>query len=308
MFQAAGSGGELARAAGLQPGRLPCKGSWMRRKAQTEGCIAGLRWKYPARFGRALPRVLREVRRPGEHNSPEGYLQGQVRPPSSARGDTSPYRGGFWGVRQPAVPGFAARVPYIVGRAFTPAGEACGGGGTADLCKTPSRKAYESTRPKRRARSPALHCGRKRVATRKWQLSSTPAPCVGADASIGPYAGGGRQPGECGGREGSFSVFCRVYGGRESTTARKDICRAGCGTPPSPAATPPLAGEAFGAAAAQEGSPARGAGCAGRRRLRGALPVCGGNIPQGPAGPCPAFCGRCGSPLFPVLRPVCLML
>ena len=37
--------------------RLPCKGSWMRRKAQTEGCIAGLRWNYLARSGRALPYV-----------------------------------------------------------------------------------------------------------------------------------------------------------------------------------------------------------------------------------------------------------
>ena len=241
MFQAAGSGGELARAAGLQPGRLPCKGSWMRRKAQTEGCIAGWRRKYPARFGRALPDVLWGAWRPGGRGSPEGYLRGRVRHPSAACGDTSPYRGGFWGMRRPAVPGFAARVPYAVGRAFTPAGEACGGGDTAGLCKTPSRKAYESTRPRRRARSPALHCGRKRAATRKWQLSSTPGRR--ADASIGPYAG--------------------VCSGRESTTVRKGIGRAGCGAPPSPAATPPLAGEAF------EGG---------------------------------------GSPLFPVLRPVCLML
>ena len=37
--------------------RLPCKGSWMRRKAQTEGCIAGWRWKYPLKLGRVLPYV-----------------------------------------------------------------------------------------------------------------------------------------------------------------------------------------------------------------------------------------------------------
>ena len=36
---------------------LPCKGRWMRRKAQTEGCIAALRRKYPAKPGRALPRA-----------------------------------------------------------------------------------------------------------------------------------------------------------------------------------------------------------------------------------------------------------
>ena len=218
----------------------------MRRKAQTEGCIAGWRWKYPARSGRALPRVLREVRRPGEHNSPEGYLQGQVRHPSVACGDTSPCRGGFWGMRQPAVPGFAARMPYAVGRAFTPAGEACGGGGTAGLCKTPSRKAYESTRPRGgRDRPPyiAAENGQQPVNGSRLQR-----PTAGR-CKHRPLRRSVRRPGEC--------------GGRESTTARKDICRARYGTPPSPAVTPPLAGEAF---------------------------------------------GVCGSPLFPVLRPVCLML
>ena len=34
---------------------LPCKGRWMRRKAQTEGCIAALRRKYPVKSGRTLP-------------------------------------------------------------------------------------------------------------------------------------------------------------------------------------------------------------------------------------------------------------
>ena len=38
-------------------------------------------------------------------------------------------------------------------------------------------------------------------------------------------------------------------------------------------------------------SPARGGGCAARRRRRGALPVSGKNILQGPAGPCPAPVG-----------------
>ena len=35
---------------------LPCKGRWMRRSAQTEGCIASWRQRYPAKPGRALPR------------------------------------------------------------------------------------------------------------------------------------------------------------------------------------------------------------------------------------------------------------
>ena len=39
------------------PQSLPCKGRWMRRKAQTEGCIAGLPYRYPAKPGRTLPCV-----------------------------------------------------------------------------------------------------------------------------------------------------------------------------------------------------------------------------------------------------------
>ena len=47
---------------------LPCKGRWLRRKAQTEGCIAGWRWRYPAKSGRALPRIRRGrcLHRPGK--------------------------------------------------------------------------------------------------------------------------------------------------------------------------------------------------------------------------------------------------
>ena len=39
------------------PQSLPCKGRWMRRKAQTEGCIAALPHRYPAKPGTALPYV-----------------------------------------------------------------------------------------------------------------------------------------------------------------------------------------------------------------------------------------------------------
>ena len=85
-------------------------------------------------------------------------------------------------------------------------------------------------------------------------------------------------------------------GGREDAAARKDICRVRCGTPPSPAATPPLAGEASGAATHKKAPPARGAGCAGRRRLRGALPAGGGNTQQGLTGPCPAVHGDAARP------------
>ena len=143
--------------------RLPCKGSWMRRKAQTEGCIAALRWNYLARSGRALPYV-----------SQRAVLA------------SSPQT-----LRQPAVPGFAARVPYIVGRAFTPAGEEVAAAGARwALCSALPRSARRFRKAPRRARSPALHCGRKRAAIRKRQPAST------------PDGGGGWRPGGCGGPEG----------------------------------------------------------------------------------------------------------
>ena len=53
---------------------LPLQGRWMRRKAQTEGCIAGLRRRYPARPGSALPRIRRGRcwHRPGTLALPQG--------------------------------------------------------------------------------------------------------------------------------------------------------------------------------------------------------------------------------------------
>ena len=108
------------------------------------------------------------------------------------------------------------------------------------------------------------------------------------------YQRGGRESAAA--RQGFTPMFCGVCGGRESAAARKGIGKVRCGTPPSPAATPPLAGEAAGAAATQKGSPARGAGCARRRRLRGALPVGSGNTPQGPAASCPAAHGGSARP------------
>ncbi len=62
------------------PKSLSCKGRWMRRRAQTEGCIAGLRQKYPARPGRALPcprrgRCLHRPGNPAVAQSPGGGRQ-----------------------------------------------------------------------------------------------------------------------------------------------------------------------------------------------------------------------------------------
>ena len=142
----------------------------------------------------------------GRMRQPGRIFAGQGAAPLRRLRRHLPLQGRLLG-RQPAVPGFAARVPYAVGRAFTPAGEACGGGGTAGLCKTPSHKAYESTRPPRRARSPALHCGRKRAAPRKRQSPSTPdgGPMQASAPTQGRVAAGRvRWPGR---------VFLRVLQG-----------------------------------------------------------------------------------------------
>ena len=48
-----------------------------------------------------------------------------------------------------AVFGFAVRVPYIVGRAFTPAGEGCGGGDAAVLRKRRTAESCNAARPGR---------------------------------------------------------------------------------------------------------------------------------------------------------------
>ena len=116
----------------------------MRRSAQTEGCIATLRRRYPATPGRALPYAsvgddagivpepcgggrpqaagenARPTLRPGTGGDTKAAAFCQAR----RRADASigPYAGG-----RAATPGAVARIRYIVGRAFTPAGEVCGG-------------------------------------------------------------------------------------------------------------------------------------------------------------------------------------
>ena len=196
------------------------------------------------------------TRQPGECGGPEGYLQGQVRHPSVACGDTSPYRGGFRGGSH------TERLPckgsWMRRKAQT---EGCIAGLRWNYLARSGRALPRSTRrfrkAPRRARLPALHCGRKRAATRKRQPASTPddGPMQASAPTQG--AGGGRE--DAAARKGLAPVFRRVCGGRESAAARKGICRVRCGTPPSPAATPPLTGEASGGGNAQKGSPARGA-------------------------------------------------
>ena len=121
------------------------------------------------------------------------------------------------------VPGPAARMPCIVGRAFTPAGRRRGG--VAVLCKNRTVGSCNAARP-----------------------------------------GGYAEPGRVLAKPGAAPLS------RLTPTA-------------------PLTGEPFRRQDLYKASPARGGGCAARRRRRGALPVCGRGILQGPAGPCPVSVG-----------------
>ena len=66
--------------------RVPQTGRWMRRKAQTEGGIAALRWRYPAKPGRALPCIRRGrcLHRPGNPVLLQTPSGGRDRPPYKA--------------------------------------------------------------------------------------------------------------------------------------------------------------------------------------------------------------------------------
>ena len=66
------------------PKSLPCKGRWMRRKAQTEGCIAAWRQKCPAKPGRTLPCLRRGrcLHRPGTLAMPQGPAAGEIARPT----------------------------------------------------------------------------------------------------------------------------------------------------------------------------------------------------------------------------------
>ena len=116
-----------------------------------------------------------------------------------------------------------------------------------------SRKPCGGANPRRRAKTPALQSRREWAATHKRRPSARPAG--GPGASPEGYS------------QGKVPHPSVAWGDTSP-------CRGGFigGSPP-------------------KASPARGGGCAARRRRRGALPVCGGNILQGSAGPCPASVG-----------------
>ena len=68
--------------------RAPQTGRWMRRKAQTEGCIAAWRRRYPEKPGRALSRIRRGRcwHRPATPAIPQTPSGGRNRPPYKAAG------------------------------------------------------------------------------------------------------------------------------------------------------------------------------------------------------------------------------
>ena len=206
--------------------RAPQTGRWLRRKAQTEGCIAGWRRKYPVKSGKTLPRVRR-------------------------------------------------------GR-----------------CLASSRKPCDAANPKRRAKSPALQGTRKRAAMRKRQLSARPAD--GPMQASAPTQRGDTpqlsstcracRPRLC----RPYALHCRagVHARRGGSRRPGGVLVRPCAAPLSRLAPPaPLPGEPFKRQSLYKASPARGGGCAARRRRRGALPPCPTGILQTLAGPCPASVG-----------------
>ena len=200
-----------------------------------------------------------------------------------------------------------------------------------------SRKPCNAANPMRRARSPALHRGRERVATYRRQPSARPAG--GPMLASAPVQGDG-TPRPSSARHAclpSSAARLPCIVGRAFTPAGERQIRrilAGQGAAPLSRLTPPapLTGEPSGWQALYKASPARGCGverrlrrrkrdgagltvaehkrasaravrcghrkpdggCAARRRRRGALPLCAGDILQSPAEPCPMFRrGRC---------------
>ena len=233
------------------PQSLPCKGRWMRRKAQTEGCIAGLRQKYPARPGRTLPCLRRGrcLHRPGNPAVVPGPRGGRNRPPYKA---------------------------VASGQQRTNASHPPGPPGGLVPAQKDTRKARCRTPPSPGATLPV--CGA-RIALRvlKHTCVLRPLRCREA-AKTGAVS------------EGRSYAFYRRTGDNKRSDGRlpheKQL------SPPQAAldSAAPYRGGFIGGSP-PKASPARGGGCAARRRRRGALPVCGKNILQGPAGPCPASVG-----------------
>ena len=123
-----------------------------------------------------------------------------------------------------------------------------------------------------------------------------------ADEIIGPYAGGSTpQPSSarhaCRPRfRRPFALHCRAgVHARRKSLRRPGRILAGPGAAPLSRLCRQLPFQgSLSDGSLPKASPARGGGCAARRRRRGALPLCGGSILQSRAEPCPVFRkGRC---------------
>ena len=111
------------------------------------------------------PQAAGEIARPTKSPQAGGGTQTSADRQARRRADEiiGPYAGAA--CRPPST----ARVPRIVGRAFTPAGEVCGGWNISVLHRRCPAKPCDTANPKRRAKTPALQSLRNRARPRKRQ-------------------------------------------------------------------------------------------------------------------------------------------
>ena len=117
------------------------------------------------------PQAAGKIARPTKSPQAGGGTHTSADRQARRRADASigPYAGAA--CRPPST----ARVSRIVGRAFTPAGEVCGGWNISVLHRRCPAKPCDTANPKRRAKLPALQSPRKRAAAHKRQPTARPA-------------------------------------------------------------------------------------------------------------------------------------
>ena len=106
-----------------------------------------------------------------------------------------------------------------------------------------SRKPCHTATPRRRAKSPALHCGRDRAATDERPLSVKHAGGPMRSSAPAQRRAAACHPRRC--CPPAYIVGRAFTPAGKACVGRKDIGRARRRTPPPPAAAPPLAGEAL---------------------------------------------------------------
>ena len=191
--------------------RLPCKGSWMRRKAQTEGCIAGWRRKYPLKSGRVLPDVFAGCVAAGRAQQPGRVFAGQGAAPLRRLRRHLPLQGRLLGYAAARCSQFCRPCAlYCRAGVHARQGRGCSGGGRVGL--------MQRLAPQRTGGSAMPRGGRDRPPYIAAESGQRP---VNSSRLQRPTAGGGRESVVTG--KGSFPVFCRVYGGREDAATRQDI-------------------------------------------------------------------------------------